>query len=225
MGLYTDSEQLARKLRGRLQIANAPTVDTITGYGVAVGSQTVDNDLIEQVLNQTESYINLVLSQIYKVPLTLSNSVTVDIMADITESICISKLLQIHFEGTNPLTGAADVSGAAMDLRKHGETLLSAISAGHNIYTAVMPQPVNKQYGAPEIQPLVLPGEVILDRSARPDTVTRNYTYIDVRTNAGKNSEVRRKYFNERKDCYDGLRTDGSTMNVEDRYWDCWSCE
>jgi hypothetical protein len=221
MGIYTDAEQLARKLRGRLQIDSLPQIDTFTGYGTAAGSQTIDNDLIDQILNQTESYINLVLSQIYVVPLTLSNSVTVDIMADITESICISKLLQVHFEGANPLTGAADVSGAAMDLRKHGETLLTAISAGHNMYTAVLPQPANRQYGAPEIQPLVLPGEVVLDSKARPDTVSRNYTMTGVRA-AASDPQKRNRYFSDQDDCHNGLWPNGRTYNVEPDPRNCY---
>jgi hypothetical protein len=181
MAQYTNNEKLARKLRGRLNIVSQPSIDTFEGYGDAVGSQTIDNDLIVLILDETESYIDLVLSQIYKVPLTLSNSVTINIMADITESICISKLLQIHFEGTNPISGAADISGAAMDLRKHGETLLTAISAGHNFYSATMPPAANKMYNVPEVQPLVLPGEIVLDSVSKPDTVTRNYTLIKTR--------------------------------------------
>ena len=216
MALYTDSEELARKLRGRLRIDNLPQVDSIAGYGSAVSGNTIDNDLINQIINQTESYINLVLSQIYQVPLTLSNPVTVDIMADITESICISKLLQIHFEGANPLTGAADVSGAAMDLRKHGETLLASISAGHNMYTAVLPTPANKQYGTgPEIQPLVLPGEIVLASQNRPDTITRNYTVSGVRTAASDPN--RNRYFSDTDDypCHNGVWPNGRTYNVE----------
>jgi hypothetical protein len=216
MSLYTTSENLARKLRGRLRIADTPSVDTLTGYGQAVAGNTVDNELIDQILNQTESYINLALSQIYEVPLKLTNTVTSDIMADITESICISKLIQVHYEGTSPVSGAADVSGAAMDLRKHGELLLAAITAGHNIFTPTFPQPQNKNPGMTEIQPLVLPGEILLSRADRPDTITRNYTFSGIK---GKAQPENRQYFTNKEDCGCGSREDGSSRGTE--WYEC----
>lgn len=216
MAEFTTVENLARKLRGRLRISDSPSVDTFTGYGQAVAGNVVDNDLISQVLNQTESYINLALSQIYEVPLKLTNPVTSDIMADIAESICISKLIQVHYEGSNPLSGAADVSGAAMDLRKHGELLLAAITAGHNIFTPTFPQPQNKNPGMTETQPLVLPGETLLSRAQRPDTITRNYTFTGVKTNTKVEN---RKYFTSNKDCGCASREDGSARGTE--WYEC----
>lgn len=192
---YTTEERIARKLRGRLNIQNTPEVNTnlqvILGYGQSVSGQTVDNALIEQLAEEREAYIDLILGQIYELPLKLENSITIAIMADISESLIISELLKVHFQGTSPIIPSADVSGATQDTRKHAEYLLTALTAGHNLYIPVSPPAQNNNPGLTQMQPLVLPGEKIKIR--QPDTVTRNMTIRQVKNTTA----IRQKYFND----------------------------
>lgn len=197
---YTTEEQIARKLRGRLNIQNQPSVDTslqvILGYGQSVSGQTVDNALITQLADQREAYIDLILGQVYEMPLLLIDPVTVAIMADISESLIISELLKVHFQGTSPIIPSADVSGATQDTRKHAEYLLTALTVGHNIYIPVSPMGQNNDPGRTQMQPLVLPGEKL--RVRPPDTITRNMTLRQVKDTKA----TRQKYFNDDEPMY-----------------------
>jgi hypothetical protein len=192
---YTTEERLARRLRGRLNIANQPEVDTalqtILGYGQAVSGQTVDNALIEQLAEERDAYIDLILGQVYNMPLALTDPTTVAIMADLSESLIISSLLQVHFVGTSPIIPSADVSGATQETRKHAEYLLTALTVGHNIYIPISPMGQNNNPGLTQMQPLVLPGETL--RMRPPDTITRNLTIRQVKDT----SAIRAKYFND----------------------------
>lgn len=176
---YTTVEDIARRLRGRLNIENQPPIDSaltnVLGYGTVVAGNTVDNDLIAQLADEREAYIDLILSQIYYMPLQLTNPITANIIRDISESLTISSLIQVHFEGTNPVLQASDVSQASMDLRRHGEYLLQAIAAGHNIWIPTAP-PLDQSTQQGQRQPLRLPGERLLPMGQLPDTITRNYS-------------------------------------------------
>jgi hypothetical protein len=172
---YTTVENIARRLRGRLNINVIPGVDDSLGYGTAVAGNTVDSALITQLADEKEAYIDLILSQIYVTPLRLSSDVTVNILRDISECLTISALMQVHFEGTNPVLQASDAGQASMDLRRHAEFLLQAICAGTNIWIPTTPTVDTRNLDG-QRQPLRLPGEVLLGQSDIPDTITRNYT-------------------------------------------------
>ena len=176
---YTTVEDIARRLRGRLNISETlPTDANITqalGYGNVVAGNTVDPELITQIADEKEAYIDLILSQIYVTPLRLTSTITFNILRDISESLTISSLIQVHFEGTSPVLQASDASQASMDLRRHGEYLLQALSAGHNIWIPTAP-PLDQSTPQGQRQPLRLPGEVLLPMGGLPDTITRNYS-------------------------------------------------
>ena len=176
---YTTVESIARRLRGRLQIENQPTIDTALtqalGYGTTVSGQTVDPQLIVEISSQEESKINLILSQVYVTPLTLSNDITKDILKDLSECLTISSLIQIHFEGTNPVLQASDISQASMDLARKAYYMLQSLTAGHNIWIPTMPM-MDESNQQGQRQPLRLPGEILLGSDQIPDTITRNYT-------------------------------------------------
>ena len=172
---YTTVENIARRLRGRLNIDVTETTPEGFGYGTAVAGNTVDSALITQLAEEKEAYIDLILSQIYVTPLRLSSDVTVNILRDISECLTISALMQVHFEGTNPVLQASDAGQASMDLRRHAEFLLQAICAGTNIWIPTTPTVDTRNLDG-QRQPLRLPGEVLLGQSDIPDTITRNYT-------------------------------------------------
>ncbi len=212
---YTTVDDIARRLRGRLNISETlPTdanITTALGYGNVVAGNTVDPELITQIAEQKESYIDLILSQIYVMPLQLSNEITINIIKDISESLTISSIIQVHFEGTSPVLQASDISQASMDLRRHGEYLLQAIAASHNIWIPTNP-PAEQGTVQGQRQPLRLPGERLLGTESLPDTVTRNYS-----VSTKKNIPLEDTYFDyQREDCLTcRIVRDGKPFGVE----------
>ena len=199
---YTTVDNIARRLRGRLQIDTAPPVDTnlgtVLGYGQTVAGNTVDNALITQIADEKEAYIDLILSQIYVMPLQLSSYITVNILQDISECLTISGIIQVHFEGTSPVLQASDISQASMDLRRNGEYLLQSIAVSHNIWIPTTP-PADQSTLQGQRQPLRLPGERLLAQADLPDTITRNYTVSGVST--AKTTNTGPRYFEDNDDC------------------------
>jgi hypothetical protein len=201
---YTTTESLARRLRGRLQIENQPVIDaTLTnaiGYGSVVAGNTVDPQLIVELAEQKESYIDLILGQIYVTPLCLVNEVTRNILKDLSESLTISALIQVHFEGTNPVLQASDVSQASMDLRRNAEYMLQALTAGHNIWIPTAPG-LDQSTQQGQRQPLRLPGEKLLGSDALPDTITRNYTVTTTKDFKDRSRRQEGFFNNDRSNC------------------------
>ena len=183
---YTTAERVGRKLRGRLSIISPTPTMNIAGYGSTVTGQSVDEELLSEVIDQEESFIDLCLGQFYRMPLTLKSEVTQNILTQIVDGMVVSSLLQIHFEGSSPMNGAADTGNLIGDMRRKAELLLAKITGGSNIFNSVMPSPMQSGYGMPEIQPLVLPEEIILTRGQRPDLVTRNYSVSETNEKAKK---------------------------------------
>jgi hypothetical protein len=97
-------------------------------------------------------------------------------MASISEGYIISSILQVHFEGTNTGVQASESGGAAMDLRRKAEFMLSSILASSNIFLPSMPSPPNNAGFVPQMQPLILPEETPL--TVRADLVTNNYVLV-----------------------------------------------
>lgn len=180
MAIYTTEESIARKLIGRLNID--PTVTTlplqsVAGFGQSVTGQTVQPELLTDIIEEKESYVSLVLAQMYQVPLRLTSSVTVNTIKSIVDGLVISKLLQIHYESSvSPISGSQDMGNASSDMRRQAELQLAAISGSSNVFTGVQPSPQNRNYGQREIQTLVLPEEIVLSRGEKPDITTRNYS-------------------------------------------------
>lgn len=176
---YTTVESIARRLRGRLQIENQPPIDAALtnalGYGSVVAGHTVDPQLIVEISELEESKIDLILSQIYVTPLCLTNEITRNILKDLSECLTISSLIQVHFEGTNPVLQASDISQASMDLARKAHYMLQSLTAGHNIWIPTNPA-MDQSTQQGQRQPLRLPGEKLLGQNSLPDTITRNYT-------------------------------------------------
>jgi hypothetical protein len=202
MAIYTTKEQIGRKLRGRLRVLDPLPLSNIAGYGQTVTSQAIDPDLLEEVLDQEEAFLNLCLGQFYQMPLRLQSDVTVKVLNQIIDNLVISHLLQIHFEGTSPMSGAGETGNMISDLRRKGEILLAKITAGSNVFDSVSPGPQGTGFPS-EIQPLVLPGELVLSRGDRPDLITRNYSVTEINETSAKY----RKEFpfaNDKDDCCGG---------------------
>jgi hypothetical protein len=177
---YTNQERIARKLIGRLTInpdISTLPVQSIAGYGPSVTGQVVQPELLTDTIREKESYVTLVLAQFYEVPLKLTSEITQDILGEIVDGLVISTLLQIHYESSvSPISGSQDLGNAASDMRRQAELMLAAVSASSNVFQSAQPAPIPNMLGGIELQPLVLPGEIILTRAQRPDIITRNYT-------------------------------------------------
>jgi hypothetical protein len=220
---YTDYESLSRRLRGRLNVPGFPestdfgatntAVNALLGYGQSATDQSIDLLLIDQLAGTQESYIDLILSQLYKYPLQLTSEVTVQVLKDISECLIISSLIAVAFEGQSSIIPAADISQSASDLRRQGEFRLAQLTAGTNIFIPNSLQSPNMQMNVPQMQMLRLPGEVLLGQSERPDDISRNYTFQSKR-----NTRVGSQYFNEgRGDCgtCSPRNSDGTAMGSD----------
>lgn len=183
---YTTEEKIGRKLKGRLSLVDVALGLGIPGYSATVTGQVVDNALLVEIIEQEEAFIDLCLGQFYRVPLNLTSETSRNILTQIADGMIVSSLLQIHFEGTSPMNGAADTGNMIGDMRRKAELLLAKVTGGSNIFNSVMPAPMQNNYGMPEIQPLVLPGEVFLTRGQRPDLISKNYTETEINDKAQK---------------------------------------
>jgi hypothetical protein len=172
--IYCSKVSISRRLRGRLNIQ----IDEYTSspYEQSVPSQSVEDSLVDQVIQQTEEFIDLILNQIYELPLNNKHT----IITNICESLVISELLRIHFQGQGIAQLAGDLSGAGSDTKQYAYGLLQMITAGHNIHIPGMP-PIQAISGMTQPQPIKLIGEV--PKQIYDDTITRQFTYIDKNSN------------------------------------------
>lgn len=190
--IYCDKIGIGRKLRQRLNIKPSPLQNS--PYIQSVPSQEVDDELVDQVIEQKENFINLILNQIYELPLVNKHP----IITDIVESLVISELIRIHYQGNGYNTGN-DVSGAGVDLRNYAYSMIVALTAGHNIYIPGQP-PVQAIPGQTLPQPLKLIGEE--PKRDYDDTVTRQRTTVSSSKNQSTINQLRDIDFIGNKDNY-----------------------
>ena len=171
---YTSIDNIARRLRGRLNVnvSNNPAVLNNAASG------TVDSLLISQVAEQVESKLELALGQIYEVPILQSATFALQIIGAIAEKLIVAEIALTHFQmQINPETGADLGFGNA--LRKQAFEDAEAIFGGHGIYVpGIMNRPTNSPATGEAKQPLVLPGVKLLSSSDRPDTFSRNDSFV-----------------------------------------------
>jgi hypothetical protein len=169
---YTSVDNIARRLRGRLN------VNINSGQLINAASGTVDDLLISQVAEQVESKLELALGQIYEVPISQSATFALQIIGAIAEKLIVAEIALTHFQTQlNPETGADMGFGNA--LRKQAFEDAEAIFGGHGIYVpGIMNRPPNSPATGEAKQPLVLPGVRLLSSSDRPDTFSRNDSFV-----------------------------------------------
>lgn len=219
---YTSLDRLARRLRGRLKLGtdlpsdseiNNP-LNSLLAYNPSASDQVVDTLLISDLAETTDAYIDLLLSQVYHYPLKLTSDITVGVLASISEGLILSNLIATHFQGT-PGIIATDTSQASSDFRRGSEFLLSQILAGHNIFFPQSLQSPNSQVNTPEMQSLILPGEVLLGQGSRPDNISRNYTAT------GKRNQNQNAFFGDRCNSCEPRKDGTSLGSTPKRYNIC----
>ena len=173
---YTSIENIARRLRGRLNV----NVTKSPGL-VNAASGTVDTELILQVAEQIETKLELALGQIYEIPIPQTATSALQILSAIAEKLIVSEIALTHFQQqVNPETGADMGFGSA--LRKQAFEEAEMIFGGHGVYVpGIMNRPANAPVLGEAKQPIVLPGVKLLSSEARPDTFSRNYSYVERR--------------------------------------------
>jgi hypothetical protein len=171
---YATEHGIQRKLRGRLNIRLDDAVPSL--YEVSVPSMHIDKDLFYEVIEEQEYLLDLILNQIYELPLSNRHP----ILKEIVEGLVISELIKIHFQGQSTPSIGADLSGINLETKTHAYNLIQMITAGHNIYIPGVP-PVQNMPGVAIPQPLRLPGETPRTVGDE-DTITRLYTYIGRRS-------------------------------------------
>lgn len=165
---YTTAEAIARRLRGRLRIPTA-TMNPMQPPA-NITQQTVDPDLIEDVASQVENKIDMILGQIYEMPLANKHP----ILAGIVERLVVADIMLTHFQSSSSPELGGD-AGFGQLMYKKAQEDLAMLVAGHNIALAGVPTPPTSP-GIMTPQPIVLPNERL--RIVAPDTITRNYTII-----------------------------------------------
>lgn len=114
MATYTTTDAIARRLRGRLT----------TGAATAFGVSQIEADLLTQVLDQTEAYIDARLATRYTLPITSSRLLT--ILAEITELLVICRVMPIHYANTEE----SEDGGYGAIACKQGEAMLAKLLDG-----------------------------------------------------------------------------------------------
>ena len=166
---YTSYNKLARKLRGRLKVYETEELDIYPGQEP---TQSADPDLVLDVLEETENLVDLILSQIYILPLQNTHP----IVTDIVESLTISNIIKIHFQGQGFSSLSGDMSGMSPDTRNQAYTLLGMLTAGFNIYIPNVPQQ-NIIPGTMPPRRIILPGEAFV-KDPQQQIPVRNETVI-----------------------------------------------
>lgn len=166
--IYTTLNNLTRKLKGRLKIVS---VDNSPLFPVDNPGQIVDNETIYTIVEEKEEFINLILDQIYILPLVNSHK----IIQNITDNLVISDLLAIHYQGGGFGGLSPDLSGQGNALKIEALNMLGMLTVGLNIYIPGIQLPQSYP-GTPQVRRIELPGETL--RSISPQRILINSDVI-----------------------------------------------
>jgi hypothetical protein len=117
--LYTTTDAIARRLRGRLQVG---------GLDLPFQPTNVDDDLIAQIGDQVEAKVNARLRAVYKVPLSGQHP----ILAGIVEKLTCGEILATHMMGEEQITTGGNPSDRSYAgfLIRDAQKDLDAIASG-----------------------------------------------------------------------------------------------
>lgn len=169
---YADKNAIAKLLNGRLKIGDQPIAT------LPMSGQIVDPELIEIAGDEEESFIDLVLGQIYELPLQLSSPIVRSHLRNVADNLIIGRIMEVHFQGSQIANLGQDATGLGPTYRKRGLDLLQTLVIGHNVFIPGQ-APTNSSVPGAVPQPVVLTGEKLLTK--QPDTITRSYTFIGKR--------------------------------------------
>lgn len=161
---YTTFEKLERKLRGRLKIVE---IQDNPLYPSTSLQQEVDPDLVEDVIEEQENFLDLILEQIYILPLKNNHP----ILTDIINNLVMAEILKVHFQGQGLANVGSDLSGLARDTKMEAYNKLAMLTVGYQVFIPNQ-QIIIKPQGMTEYRKIVLQGESL--RIAPPEKVPIN---------------------------------------------------
>jgi hypothetical protein len=154
---YTTLENLGRKLRGRLSLNDTEIFDT---------TNSVDEFLLLDVIEEQEYTVDLILNQVYVLPLKRSHP----IIRKIVDNLCIAELLSIHFVGQSFGIGT-DFSGLGATAKQAAYQDLNALTIGLNI--ALPNQPIIPDYQ--KVRRIELIGEELITKLPQRELVNMEF--------------------------------------------------
>lgn len=160
---YTDTDRLQRKLRGRLQLYETESTSI---YPTGLPNQKVDIDLVYDIAEDKEDFVDAVLEQLYVLPLKKHHP----IVRNIIENLTISDVLKVHFQGGASFS--QDASNSIGELASQAYWYLTLLTANTGI---VLPYTAQQPAGMPSSIParrLLLDGET--EAWQHPGTITVN---------------------------------------------------
>lgn len=161
---YTTFEKLERKLRGRLKIVE---ISENPLYPSTSLQQEVDPDLVEDVIEEQENLLDLILEQIYILPLKNNHP----ILTDIVNNLVMAEIIKVHFQGQGLANIGSDLSGLARDTKMEAYNKLAMLTVGYQVFIPNQ-QMIVKPQGLTEYRKIVLQGESL--RVAPPEKVPIN---------------------------------------------------
>lgn len=154
---YTDVNRITQKLNTRLKLASDVLFPTNTLQ------QEVSPELVLIVAEEKENYLDLILGQIYELPLLNNHPV----LADIIEGFVIADLITVYFQSAGAMS---QDTGIGQNMKIHATNLISMLVAGHNLSIPGLPPSLNYPGMLPPKR-IDLPGEVL--RTVAPNRVIK----------------------------------------------------
>lgn len=176
---YINLDNLTRKLKGRLAVVED---EAFPIYGDNLPQQKVDIDLVFTIAEQKENFVDLILDQLYVLPLKNKHPV----VEDIVESLALSELIRIHFQGAGFASLGLDLSGAGQDTRQHANNLLGMLTAGYNVFIPGVPTPTVMS-GSPHSRRIVLRGETLRTENPEPILVNSEFVVVNLDRESSSN--------------------------------------
>lgn len=169
---YTTFEKLALKLEGRLKIVEIQDSPMFPDQSLF---QEVNPETVEMIAEEQESFMDLILGQIYFLPLQNYHP----ILANISSDLIISQLLMVHFQGGGLANIGHDLSNLGRSTQADALEKIKMLTIGYQVY--LPGQPIDtKPYGAQEFRRVVLEGEKL--RDVAPNKITVNNETVVIKT-------------------------------------------
>lgn len=152
---YTTVNNIRLKLASRLNIISTPVPDDefYPGINTRPAQSIVDSNLLELVLEEKESFLDMILDQIYVLPLRNSHP----ILREIVDNWVIAELMKIYYQGVGLSNVSNEIGNLANDLLARANYLVGTLCAGRDVFL-----PINHPNDNPVKRPLpfILKGEI-----------------------------------------------------------------
>lgn len=180
---YTTPEHIYRKIKTRLDVdvASFGGVPSTLFPGVADSAtkMPVDPELVEDIAEEIEGWLDLLLMQLYEFPLQSEEHST---LRSIVTNLTVAELLRNYFQGIGLATLSSDISSYSTDLVNKAYYNIHCLTAGTNIpvpsILGYIQIPPTEDFFKRNPTPLILAGEIPLKSKRRPALVSRVDTII-----------------------------------------------